>query len=182
MKITVGHIKRLIKEALELQPDELEETIAAMGPDDVAADDYVDSDTGEIVLEKGNLARSSLLHPQNIIDRQEKQRARDAELIAMHDQWDKDDAEYEAEEERIKAGRIAEYEAALKEFAAGAADFVNDNPEVDPSGVATDMAENFFHVYVSWMTWARTLGISKEEMKGAVASECYEVMIGANAG
>ena len=178
--MSIHLLKRLIKEVIYQTETDLEETIAAMGPDDIAIDDYVDSDTGEIVLEKGKLARSCPMHPQYTIDRQEKQAARDAELIAMHDEWDKDDAEYEAEEERIKAGRIAEYEAAVKEFAEGAADFVSGNPDVDPSDVATDMAENFFHVNVSWMTWARTLGISKAEMKSAVSEACYEVMINAS--
>jgi hypothetical protein len=186
MKTSLGNLRRLIREVIikEASDDvvykpelELEELIGAMAPDDISPVDYVDVDTGEIYLEKGKPARTSKFHPQHGEDRATLRAAKQAKLDADEAEWAKRDAEFEAEEERIKAGYVAAYEAAVKEFAAGATDSVRDNPDVDPSDIATDMADNFFYNYISWKTWARVLGISKEEMKSAVSEACYEAMI-----
>lgn len=66
-------LKTLIKEILQNvvyhTRDELIKIISQMLPDEISQFDYIDDDSGEIVLEKGEKARDCYLHPQYQLDR-----------------------------------------------------------------------------------------------------------------
>lgn len=82
--------KKPLKEApaqsvIELSGAKLMSAIARLGPDEVSQSDYVDAATGEVVLEKGEPARSSELHPQNVIDTRKRRVARGADSASRID-------------------------------------------------------------------------------------------------
>lgn len=164
----------LVREYVEKPEAELKRLIAAMDPDDVAEDDYIDSDSGEIYLEKGRKARTSALHPEHSRDRQEKRSARDAE-------WAKEDAAWE--DERSQAARDAEdaWMSALEEYAQNWTGFqaeVGDEYNLDyAQSAAMDAAEGFFYQYPEWKRWAAELDMKKTDMQSAVADWVYEAII-----
>lgn len=172
MRTTIGRLRRLVTEATYLSEPELSAKIAAMGPDDVADDDYVDADSGEVVLEKGKKARTSRSHSQHGTDyaeRQAQKRAtRDAEMSAL----DAEDAEYEAS----RPDPVKEYHEAVAAFAANWSDWSSEGMGTAPEDAANDAALGFFTDNPKWRTWARALYMSKAEMQSAVAEFVYEAM------
>jgi hypothetical protein len=69
MKIKLGKLRKLIRESVliesivEVPYEELKSMIASMDPDEIATQDYIDTDSGEVFLEKGEPAKNSRLHP-----------------------------------------------------------------------------------------------------------------------
>lgn len=184
MKIRLGTLRSLIREAVHEKNgamfgtrEELDRSISDMDAETVADYDYVDSDTGEIYLERGKPAKSSSLHPQYGID---KQAARDAKTLAddARDQADEDD--WYASQEDEKSAALAEYDQALdqwKEQCQGAArDLAFENPEFDAQTVASDMADGFFHQFPNWHKWARLLKLNHRDFKDLIVSDTFEAM------
>lgn len=172
MKINVSSLRSLIAEALEdgfiqLPEDEMRQVISAMDPDEVATKNYYDSETGEVYLEPGEKARSSILHPQGELDRRERD---DAERAARDKEWEAEDAElaaYDAEQDRIKdttrSNASVSFGEALDEFVAN----WEDDPTLEP-GVEHDAAETFFDAYPEATNWAKSMGMSVSDMKSTV--------------
>jgi len=153
--------------------------IASMDPDEVANDDYVDSETGEVALSVGQRARESELHPQHRLDKS-------AKLSRNDDGSDLDDDELftmlhgDDEDDAVSSQRMAqfEYETAVAEYAAGvegqaAAVFDED----DVQSVAADLADAFFSTHPKWKQWAAALDLSKEDIRSFVADSTYEALM-----
>lgn len=184
MKLLFKNLQELIREALREDGDsfwgteqELDRSVSAMDPDTVADHDYVDSDTGEVVLSRGELARKCRFHPQYLLDRQEKAKERQARLDAEEAQWELEDAEYEREEEEHKRQARIDLDAAVAKFAESCKDYMIDNPDVDPSDIVSDIAESFFFQNPDWVSWAGLLGMSRRSIKSYVADMAYEAMM-----
>lgn len=165
-----------LHEMVELPSAEMWALIASMPPDQIADDDYVDAETGEVVLAAGKPAGSSQLHPQYQLDRSEKLSMHGGADLLSDDDFEEDDDGGASE----KLARV-EFESAVAEYASGfegsSSDFIVDDEEQDLQGVSTDSAENFFHVYPQWKDWARALDMSKEEMRSFVAESVYEALM-----
>lgn len=193
MKITIRKLKSLISEALQQKDgaywgtyEELDRSISAMDPDTVADRDYIDIDTGEIYLDKGQQARMSFLHPKHAEDHAAYRKiqkdlddaeyeAEMAQLDAEEAQWAQEDAAEESRREaEINAART-EFEQAVQTFAQGALDYAGSEHEFDQ--IAMDMAENFFHTNPQWKIWSRLLGMSRDDMKSYVAEMAYEASL-----
>src|SRR5574342_1118518 len=102
-------LKQLIKETFEMieKPEaELRRIISAMDPDEIANFDYVDEDTGEVFLQKGEKASQSYLHPAH---KSEEQKPK-----FQYDDADLDDAEEDGNLQKISQDA---FDAAVKEFA-----------------------------------------------------------------
>jgi hypothetical protein len=180
VKLRLGTLKRLLREAyIEKPMSELEKTIAAMGPDDVAVDDYVDTETGEIYLEKGQKARTSSMHPQYVKDHQEKRKAQQAAWAEEDARDAKEDEEWEASQHAERASAEAAWTAALSEYAGNWTDFEKEmgGEDVDLQSAAMDAAGGFFHYYPQWKQWAAKLDMKKEDIQSAVADFVYEAML-----
>lgn len=180
MKTTIRNIKRLIQEALHEKDgamwgtrEELDQSISHMDPNSVADKDYVDIDTGEIYLEKGETAGTSMLHPQH-----------DEDVAAYSNlQQQLDDEEYADEEDELDQSDVvqnvrAEFDAAVAEFAASATDVTSTYPDEDPAGLMHDLADGFFVQYPRWRTWASLMNMSKQDMQSYVAEMAYEAVVG----
>lgn len=190
MKVAFGNLKAklkaemvrygVLKEYVEKPLAELEKLIVAMGPDDVADDDYVDSDTGEIYLEKGRPARSSQLHPEYMRDHAAKRAARDEERAREDAEWAKEDEEWENEKDRSYKEAEDAWIAALAEYAGNWTDFKqsmgDDWDEDNGQSAAMDAAGGFFHQFPEWQRWAAELGMKKADMQSAIADYVYEAI------
>jgi hypothetical protein len=163
-----------IREAIEAPEPELRRIIAAMDPDQVSDEDYIDSETGEVYLEKGDFARTSELHLQRKVDREEKRHARHtawaAEEASEEDEWETrrtqehDDAE-------------AAYDDAIKVFVSyWSREDLGDQDDLQ--GVATDGADTFFYTFPEWRQWAKKLGMSRDDMRSHLADLIYEKLLG----
>lgn len=130
---------------------ELLDLIAAMDPEEVAGGEYVDEDTGEVLLARGQKAGSSYVHPDY---KHVKRPAGHMDGPTWHDD------ELSVEDE---------YQDAIEAYAA---DFAGESYD-DPEGMAADAAEGFFALNPSWKTWSNTLGLSKSDMKSAIADLIY---------
>lgn len=168
-----------LREYVEMPLADLEKRIQAMGADDVAEDDYVDSDSGEIYLEKGLKARTSQLHPEYLRDRAARTAA-DREARRLEDeQWAKEDADWEAEQDRSRQESQKAFDAAIREYAANWTDWRQSmgDEEVEEQSVAMDAAAGFFHQFPEWKRWAVELGMKKADIQSAVADFVYEAII-----
>lgn len=134
--------------------DELRNRIAQMEPDEIANNDYVDTETGEVYLDRGKPARSSHLHPQNKVDRGIRDAARKAEHEKEEAEWATEDT-WEAEQREAYDRAVREYVEEWRGF----------GTEHDPEGTAPDAARDFFNAYPEWQQWSRSLRISKREMQ-----------------
>src|ERR1044072_4307307 len=157
MKITVRQLKRLITETLDEESgvvfgtrDELDRSISAMDPDTIADKDYVDQDTGEVYLELGKPAVSSVFHPAYV--KKPKKLHRGA---------------YTPEEDLIKA---------IADFAENWTDFGLESPDIEPEAGAADSPESFFAMHPEWARGADDLGISLEELKAMIVDAVYAAM------
>lgn len=184
LRVTMGMVRRMLREAegdwVEKPVAELERIIAAMDPNEESTEDYVDADTGEIVLEKGKKARTSPLHPQNVIDHQEKRKARDAEWERQEAEWAKEDEEYEASKERARQESQEAFDKAVRDYASNWTDFrqsMGDEWDDDMGqSAAMDAAPGFFHQYPEWKRWAAELGMQKEDIRSMIADFVYEAI------
>ena len=175
MRIRVSSLRRLISEAIEegfiqLPEDEMRQVISKMDPDQVATKEYVDADTGEVYLSPGEKARSSSLHPQGRIDRDERAAAKKASDEARWAQEDAESAAYDAEQEKASrdddqhaAHCRAQFDEALDEFVSN----WEDDPNLEP-GIEHDAAETFFDAYPEADDWGDAMGMSHESMLSAV--------------
>lgn len=138
---------------------ELLDLIATMDPEEVADGEHVDEDTGEVLLARGQKAGSSYVHP----DYKHVKRPTDhMDGPEGHDEYDN---ELSVEDE---------YQDAIEAYAA---DFANESYD-DPEGMAADAAEGFFALSPAWKTWSSTLGLSKADMKSAIADLIYSQVMG----
>lgn len=144
--------------------DELDQSISRMDPFTVAEGDYIDEETGEVYLDKGKPAVSSRLHPQH---------QSHGSTAGMHSS-EFDDAEFDDVDSTASADD--ELTRIITEFAKESSGLSNEL-EVDPSDAASDIAENFFHKYPEWASLARSVGLSKREIKERVADYVYEEML-----
>lgn len=141
-------MKISLREYIELPTDQLKKLISAMDSNDVAVDDYVDSETGEIVLQRGDKARHSYLHPQYHVDAEEKRKNKNISFID-----------------------------AVKKYASNWTNFTNEMPDIAPEAAAHDAAEGFFDEYPQWEDWAIDEDMTREDMLSAVMDYVYEAMI-----
>lgn len=135
---------------------ELLDLIAMMDPEEVADGEYVDEDTGEVLLARGQKAGSSYVHP----DYEHVKR-----LPGHMDGPTWYDDELSVEDE---------YQDAIEAYAA---DFAGESHD-DPEGMAADAAEGFFSLNPEWKTWSNILGLSKADMKSAVTDLIYSQLMG----
>lgn len=186
IRISGKQLKSLINESIEMSEDELRKTISAMHADDVAIDDYVDIDTGEIVLEKDRPIRSSSMHP-------EYAKARKAEEDAEKERFARQEAEYRAEleqeEQEYNDARARSYEesstaleAAIREYSSYWVDakrdmtYDYDGLPTDLADVSTDAADGFFLQFPEWKKWAKDIDMTKDELRLYIAECIYEAV------
>ena len=135
---------------------ELLDLIATMDPEEVAGGEYVDEDTGEVLLARGQKAGSSYVHP-------DYEHVKRPPGHMDGPTWYDDELSVEDE-----------YQDAIEAYAA---DFAGESHD-DPQGMAADAAEGFFSLNPEWKTWASTLGISKADMRSAVTDLIYSQLMG----
>ena len=138
---------------------ELLDLIAAMDPEEIAGGEYVDEDTGEVLLARGQKAGSSYVHPDY---KHVKRPPGHMDGPTWHDEYDD---ELSVEDE---------YQDAIEAYAA---DFAGESYD-DPEGMAADAAEGFFSLNPAWKTWSTTLGLSKADMKSAITDLIYSQVMG----
>lgn len=178
MRVTVKKLKQLISEGLDEfgtfwgDDEELHHAIAVMRPDDVAEHDYINVDTGEVVLDKGKAARTSSLHPQFEKDWQAKRDAKRKQEDEEEARLDAEDAEYERRAKAQDYDIEAAFMDAVKEYAAGWADY---DAGGEPEDVAPDAAENFMQTH-PWQRFANLNKMSKADIKDLVADYVYEAL------
>jgi hypothetical protein len=149
----------------ELPREQLEELIGSFSQDDVADKDYVDSDTGEIVWEKGvRLGDSNLwndLHPQP-------------------KSWGEDDLgdeePEEAETEEDNTNYHDQLDALVDEFASTWEGLAPDLGDVKPEDAAPDAAESFFVTKPEWRNIAARIGMSRNAVREMVADAVYNAL------
>jgi hypothetical protein len=177
VKTTIHNLKKIIQEVIEGTEEELDQKISHMDPDTIADDDYMDIETGEILLSKGEAARKSRLHPQYDIDAAAAQAERYRLDDLEREEWEKEDAGYEVEQERKTQVARQEFDAAVANFAESSKSYLADNPDSDADGIAMDLASSFFDTYPQWRNWSTLLQMSKRDMQEYIASLAYEAMI-----
>jgi hypothetical protein len=140
---------------------EILDLIAAMDPEEVAGGEYVDEDTGEVLLARGQKAGSSYVHP-------------DYKHVKRPSRYMDDEPDYEGVE---PTGNVQnQYQTAIEMYAA---DFEGEKFD-DPEGAAIDAAESFFVLNPEWKMWAKALGLTKSDMKSQVADLIHTNLIGEN--
>jgi hypothetical protein len=138
---------------------ELLDLIAAMDPEEVAGGEYVDEDTGEVLLGRGQKAGSSYVHP-------------DYKHVKRPSRYMDDEPDYEGVE---PTGNVQnQYQTAIEMFAA---DFVGEKFD-DPEGAAMDAAESFFVLNPEWKMWGPALGLTKADIKSQVADLIHANLVG----
>lgn len=145
-----------LRDDVMLPRRELLDLIAAMDPEEIASGEYVDEDTGEVLLARGQKAGSSYVHP-------DYKRVKSPSKIPS---W----YEEEDEEEDLQG----QYQEAIEMYAA---DFAGESYD-DPEGMAPDAAEGFFALHPEWKTWSIELGISRADMKSQIAELIHSQMMG----
>lgn len=135
---------------------ELLDLIASMDPEEIAAGEYIDEDTGEVLLAAGQKAGSSYVHPDYV--HVKRPGGHVDEPMPYDDELSLED----------------EYQDAIEAYAA---DFSGESRD-DPEGMADDAAEGFFALNPEWKTWSTALGLTKSEMKSAVTDLIYTQMMG----
>lgn len=140
-----------------LPREEVIALIAEMDPEEVAGAEYIDEDSGEVLLAPGQKAGSSYVHP-------DYKRVKSPSKIPS---WY---AEEEDEEEDLQG----QYQEAIEMYAA---DFAGESYD-DPEGMAPDAAEGFFALHPEWKTWSVELGISKADMRSQIAELIHASLMG----
>ena len=118
-----------------LPREEVIALIAEMDPEEVVGAEYIDEDSGEVLLAPGQKAGSSYVHP-------DYKRVKSPSKIPS---WYAEE-EDEEEEEDLQG----QYQKAIKMYAANFAGESYDDPE----GMAPDAAEGFFDLHPAWKTWS----------------------------
>lgn len=164
--------------------DNLRKVISDMKPDQLATDDYVDVNSGEVVLGAGEPARKSPLHPQYTSDRNERETARKAKRDAELAILDKEDEEYEEEKLTTAQKNRHDFNSELNKFLVGFEGWALDNQNNTSddvhdlaSGAAHDIAQDFLRSYPIAMHVARDEGMTKQNMLSMIAELIYEKMI-----
>jgi hypothetical protein len=134
--------------------EEIQSLIAAMDPNDVAEDEYYDSETGEVYLASGQKAGSSWMHPSY-----QKVQPLPMSLDDMDEE---------------PAGAEHDLDAAIHDYVSG---FEGESFD-DPEGMAPDAADGFFALNPQWNTWATELGMTKADIKSHVAELISSSMMG----
>ena len=160
-----GFVSEGLEGAKEMTGAEAEAFIASKDPNETVEQDVIDSETGEIYVEKGRTYGSSYLHPER--------HARKKAPASMGDL--DDDDEIMSDIGRSKDVH-AELTSALEEFASGWEGFSADMSDVDPQSAAADAALSFFHMYPQWKDWAGSLGMSKADIQRAAADYAHDAM------
>jgi len=138
---------------------DLLDLIASMDPEEVAGGEYVDEDTGEVLLARGQKAGSSYVHPSY-------------KRVKRPSRYMDDEPDYEGVE---PTGNVQnQYQTAIEMFAA---DFEGEKFD-DPKGAAMDAAESFFVLNPEWKMWGPALGLTKADMKSQVTDLIYSNLIG----
>lgn len=131
---------------------------------------YVDSDTGEVYLEKGQRADSSSLHPQH---------------RATKDHWWKSqidsEEDYDYEDDEVTTSDTVHAHDELMNLISKFADDhagLSSELNVAPEDAAADLADNFFHLNPRWETLARAANLRKWNVKDMVKNSVYAAMVG----
>lgn len=166
-KMTIGDLRRIIKEVsssgmIEEPLEKLRSIISSMHPNDVATTEYADSESGELYLCNGEMARQSPLHPQYAEDR--------AELANMRKKWaEEEDAAFELEEDDYiqLATDVTDYASNWTNF--------SDESDEKPDDIAHDAALGFFDDFPRWKNGSNDM--SRSDILAWVVDEVYEAMI-----
>lgn len=144
-----------------LPREEVIALIAEMDPEEVAGAEYIDEDSGEVLLAPGQKAGSSYVHP-------------DYKHVKRPSRYMDDEPDYEGVE---PTGNVQnQYQTAIEMFAADFEGEKFDNPE----GAAMDAAEGFFVLNPEWKMWGPALGLTKSDMKSHVAELIHSNLMGEN--
>lgn len=123
---------------------------------DIADEDVVEDETGEVFLSAGDRYDRSELHPQYV--RKNKNVLSDEEIEVIDSSSDMPDDEVSSET------AFDELDAAMQEFAMN---FEGDT-QIEPGDIP-DCAQEFFANYPNWRAWATATGMSQREIKDAVS-------------
>lgn len=177
VKVRVRTLKESVRDSLlreYIEMDELEASrfIASKASSDIAADDIVDEETGEIYIEKGKPYGSSILHPDEAGRAEEYRAKRFSDLDAEDDDGDFDPYDDGSNPQ-------AELEALIRDFASTWEDSgILDDLGSSASDIAHDAAESFFWQNQDWKKLADAVGINKGDLYGWVADEVYSALSG----
>ena len=142
-----------------LPREEVVALIAAMDPEEVAGGEYIDEDSGEVLLAPGQKAGSSYVHPS-------------FKKVKRPSRYMDDEPDYEDVE---PTGNVQnQYQTAIEMYAA---DFAGESYD-DPEGAAVDAAEGFFVTNPEWKMWSKALGLSKADMKSHLAELIHANLMG----
>lgn len=155
---------------------EAEAYISSQDPGTVADEDIVDSETGEVFIEKGDLWGSSFLHvsyqrkereklARAQIDRERKARRRE-DLTRLFQGRGRDAAE-------------SAWQAALDDYVSNwGPESLEDLGGISAEAAAQDGVDSFFYEYPEWRQWAEKLDMSKADMRSILADYVYDAVAG----
>lgn len=188
MKITLNKLKQVVveeiqrlNEATEEDPDkftiygtreELDKRISSMDPFTVAEDDYVDSDTGEVYLARGEPAMSSSLHPQH----QDQSGSRGMNSWSEDDQMDFDAENAEAAITYDSVNAHDDLVALINDFADGHHG-LDKELNVAPEHAAPEHADSFFLLRPEWRELAMQANLSKRAVREIVIDSVYNALM-----
>jgi hypothetical protein len=169
MKVSVKELKRIIREYIELSPEEAREKLSSLPSGDITDEEWVDADSGEIYLNPGDSYGKHPLHPEFISPtRQRSNIDLDDDEVSdssAHNKW---------------TTAVQEYVENWTDYGSNAApgeDELQMDDEGDLQGVAMDAADSFFSLYPQWKGWSVEMGMSRSEMKSAISEFIYTAMI-----
>lgn len=182
-KLDIEKLKLLVKEAFDnfhMSEDKLRSKISSMDADEISTLNFVNSETGEIVLSKGEKARTSEFHPQYDLDFDDGIKQANSSWEAEKAKWYAEDEERAANAESAreltqKKASIA-YKNAVKKYADNWSNFAQENPDVDAEDACADAADGFFYDNPNWMHWSKILILSRSEIKSYVVDMVYNAM------
>jgi len=182
-KLDIKKLKSLIKESFNnfhMSEDDLKSKISNMDANEISSLNYINSETGEIVLSKGEKARTSQFHPQYELDFENNAKQKSSEWETEKAKWYAEDEERAANAESAreltqKKASIA-YKNAVKKYADNWSNYTQENSDVDPEDAAPDAADGFFYDNPNWMRWSKILILSRSEIKSYVEDMVYDAM------
>jgi len=163
MKVKVKELRRIIREYVELSPDEAREKLSTLSPEDITDEDWVDADTGEIYLQPGDQYVKHPLHP-------------DYSTPAR-----KLSSSFEDSEEFSENSAQNKWNKAAQEYAESWTDYSGGEEDDELQGAAFDAAQGFFSLHPEWKSWSVELGMSKSDMMSAMSEFIYDAMISGQA-
>ena len=172
--------KNVVREAAHddekyMSEDDAETFIASMDGDAIAKYSVIDEDTGEIYLEEGQPFNTSRLSPDYVNINRNKFGKRIEPVGDVEEEDEEEDYWDLKEKERLALE--AEYRNALQEFCSNWTNFQEEMPDTSPEDAASDAADGFFFQYPQWKNWARSLEMTRQSMKAAIADYVYEAMV-----